>query len=205
MQSTLRRSGTFAAFLLPPKHRIEPGEPAFAAALARCRFRTIENAADEAVSSGWVTPEDPSGDTHAIEDMDTGGGIWLRLRIDTKKLPASQLAMHLAAAKRAKGLALNARERRELKHDLLEKLMPRVLPKTTNVDGLLFVTKDRAIVFSGSKSHREAFAKAFRESFGVELQPLGPREVALDRLERSDAKAIEELHPVRWSQAGRTA
>ena len=134
------------------------------------RFRTIENAASEETSFGWVTPEDPSGGSFLFEDLDGGPATWLRLRHDVKKLPAEQVRMHLAAAKRAKGRALTARERRELKDDLAEKLLPRILPTTRNIDALLFAEKRLLLVFSSSKSALDAVGETLRGSFGEVLQ-----------------------------------
>jgi hypothetical protein len=144
----------------------EPDQPTFFDGLSARRFRTIENAASEETSFGWVTPDDPSGGSFSFEDLDGGPGTWLRLRFDTKKLPAEQVRMHLAAAKRAKGRSLTSRERRELKDDIAEKLLPRILPTTRNVDVLLFHAARVLLVFSSSKAARDGVAESLRGSFG---------------------------------------
>jgi DNA recombination-dependent growth factor C len=204
VNATLKKSGTFVAFAWSGK-LLDPRDQAFAEALANRRFRTIDTAASEEVSAGWVTPEDPTGDSFALEDMDGGPATWLRFRIDVKKLPKSKVQHAMAAAVRAKGKPLTARERRELKDGLAEQLLPRVIPTTTNVDALLYHERRLVLLFAGSKSARETFGKLFAESFGVELQPLGPLAMALQSVEAPDVETVEQMEPTRWPRAGRTA
>lgn len=204
MTATFRRGGSFVAFTWSGKVQ-DPRDQAFADALATRRFRTIDKAASEEVSAGWVTPEDPSGNQFALEELDAGSATWLRVRVDTKRLPKAQVQMHLAAAAREKGRALSARERRELKDDLAEKMLPRVIPSTTNIDALLFHERRRVLLFAGSKSARETFGKLFFESFGVPLQALGALAMALESVASPDVEAVERMEPTRWPQARRTA
>lgn len=197
--TAIRKSGPCVAYTwsgaLPA-----PDLGVFLERIAAHRFRTIENAASEETSFGWVTPEDPSGDSFSLEDMDAGSATWLRLRFDVKKLPAEQLRMHLAAAKRAKGKSLTSRERRELKDDLIEKLLPRVLPSTRNVDALLFADKRLLLVFATGKSQLDAFTSTFTASFGdlglVRLTA-GTRAIAKHSL-----ATVNKLAPTRFPGGG---
>ena len=201
MTATFRRGGTFVAFAWSGKLPADPTDQAFVDALASRRFRTIDGAASEEVSAGWVTPADPTGDSFDLADLDGGPATWLRVRVDVKKLPKAYLQMHLQAATRAKGKPLSARERRELKDDLHEKLLPRVIPSTTNIDALLFHDRRLLLLFAAGKSARETFGKLFRETFGVELQPLGPLAMALRSVEAPDVATVEKLEPMRWPVA----
>ncbi len=183
-----------------------PRDAAFGEALATRRFRTIENAASEEVSAGWVTPADPTGDSFDLEDLDGGAGTWLRFRIDKKVLPKKWLQIHRDAAEKTRGKKLSARERRELKDDLAEKLLPRVLPAITLVDALLF--HDRALVqlFATGKGARETFTKLFFETFGVPLHRASPLQCGQRaRLGRDAERELEQLEPVRWPRAERTS
>lgn len=195
MTATLRRGGSFVA--LQWSGRIHaPDVPAFTKALADRRFRTIENAASEEVSAGWVTPEDPTGNSFEIDDMVAGESTWLRMRIDRKVLPKKWVAMHIAAAEKSRGKKLSARERRELKDDLAEKLLPRVLPTTTNVDALLLPARHLVLLFSTSKGAREAFGKLFFESFGAPLEQVGPLALGKRVADTSESHAkLEKLEP----------
>ena len=190
MSLTLRRGGSVVALTYQGKIAHPSDHEAFSAALAARRFRTIENAASEEVSVGWCTPDDPTGDSFLAEHMDAGPATWLRMRVDSKKLPAEWLAVHRAAAEKAKGRPLNARERRELKDDLTEKLLPRVLPKMGFVDALLFPDRKQVLLLSSSKSARETFGKLWFETFGVPLDVVGPQQMG--------GTAAEKLEPTRW-------
>lgn len=200
MSLTLRRGGS--AVLLAYQGKIpDVATQPFADALMQRRFRTIENAASEEVSVGWCTPDDPTGDSFLAEHMDAGQATWLRMRVDSKKLPAEWLAVHRAAAEKARGRPLNARERRELKDDLTEKLLPRVLPKMGFVDALLFPDRKQVLLLSSSKSARETFGKLWFETFGVPLDVHGPRLMALSSVDAAGVSVVEKLEPTRWPVA----
>lgn len=203
--AALKKSGSVVAFFWDGKIA-DPHGSAFADAMAKHRFRTIENAASEEVSAGWVTPVDPTGDSFAPEDLDGGAGTWLRFRIDKKSLPKKWLQIHRDAAEKARGKKMSARERRELKDDLTEKLLPRVLPTIQLIDALLQHEKRTVQLFATSKSAREVFGKLFFETFGVPLERANPlqcgRRAGLDaELQR----ALEQAEPVRWPRAEREA
>lgn len=201
--AALRKSGSVVAChwqgAIP-----SPADASFVAALQQRRFRTIENAASEEVSIGWVTPVDPTGDSFAPEDLDGGAGTWLRFRIDRKKLPPRWLQIHRDAAEKARGRKLSARERRELKDDLTEKLLPRVLPTIQLVDALLHHERAMVLLFAQSRTTREAFGKLFFETFGVPVQQDDPLAAGLRAgLGPQAQHRLERLEPVRWPGAER--
>jgi DNA recombination-dependent growth factor C len=196
--AAIRRSGGVVAFHWQGKLR-DPRDEAFAKTLEQQRFRTIEKAASEEVSVGWVTPRDPTGDSFAWEDLDGGTGTWLRFRIDKKVLPKKWLQIHRDAAEKARGKKLSARERRELKDDLTEKLLPRVLPTINLVDALLFYEQKLVLLFATSKGAREAFGKLFFETFTVPLERLNPLLCGLlAGLSADEKHDLERAEPVRW-------
>lgn len=196
--ATLRRGGSVVAFTWSGAV-LDPHDSAFAEALRSRRFRSIENAASEEVSVGWVTPVDPTGETFALEDLDGGSGTWLRFRMDKKTMPKEWLRNHLDAAAKARGKRLSARERRELKDDLTEKMLPRVLPTITKVDALLFHERKLVLLFATSKAARAAFGKLFFESLGVALDRMNPlRAGLLAGLSDEQRHDLERLEPIRW-------
>ncbi|MFY9342593.1 MAG: recombination-associated protein RdgC [Planctomycetota bacterium] len=202
--AAIRRSGGVVAFHWDGKIA-EPRTAAFAEALAQRRFRSIEKAASEEVSAGWVTPADPTGDSFAPEDLDGGTGTWLRFRIDKKVLPKKWLQIHRDAAEKARGKKMSARERRELKDDLTEKLLPRVLPAVQLIDALLFFAQRTVLLFGTGKGARETFGKLFFESFGTPLERATPLVAGLRAgLGESGASRLERLDPMRWPRAERT-
>lgn len=195
---TIRKSGGVVPFYWQGKI-VDPRDDAFAEALAPQRFRTIENAASEEVSVGWVTPADPTGDSFAIEDLDGGVGTWLRFRIDKKSMPMRWLQIHRDAAEKARGRRLSAKERRELKDDLMDQLLPRVLPTVALVDALLFHERKTVLLFATSKTAKEAFAKLFFESFSLPLELADPLQRGLRAdLSPDQRHALERAEPVRW-------
>jgi DNA recombination-dependent growth factor C len=201
--AAIKKSGSVIVFYWDGK-LADPRDQAFADALATRRFRTIENAASEEISAGWVTPLDPTGDSFSLEDLDGGAGTWLRFRLDKKKLPMKWLQIHRDAAEKQRGKKLSARERRELKDDLMEKLLPRVLPSITLVDALLYHDRRLVQLFSTSKAARETFGKLFFESFGVPLERANPLQCGLRAGIDDRAKnALERLDPIRWPKAER--
>ncbi len=193
-----RRSGSFTAFHVEGKVP-DPRTGAFAEALASQRFRTIEHAASEERSVGWASPGDPTGDTHALEDMDLDAGIWLRVRFDHKKLPAIWLTIHRTEAERSAGRKLSARERKDLKDDLSSRLLPRILPSVRLVDVLYDRKRELVLLFGTSNAVREEFVKLFFRTFATTLVPADAYQLAARAgLDRDTRAYLDEVAPVRW-------
>ena len=144
-----RRSGSFVCYFLEGEGP-EPLSDGFLEALANHRFRSIENAASEQTSVGWVTHRDPTGGSFDREDMDCDSAVWLRMRVDKKSAPTKWLQIHRQAEERSAGKRLSAKERKELKEDLLSKLLPRVLPTIGLVDALYFPSQ-QLVMLIGSQ------------------------------------------------------
>lgn len=175
MTTTLRRGGSMTAFTWTGNIAANE-EMDLVLALAQHRFRSIDAAASEEVSVGWCSPSDPTGDT--FDGLFLAASLlWLRVRIDRKKLPAVELQKAVANAERSRGRPLSARERRELKDSLHEALLPRLLPRSAFVDVLVDMHHGVGAVFATGQSTREAVAKLIDETFGVKYAPLGPLEL----------------------------
>jgi hypothetical protein len=197
-----RRSGSFTAFYVDGKIP-EPGSEAFVEALRNHRFRTIENAASEEASVGWVTAGDPTGDTFEAEHMDLDRAMWLRVRFDKKKLPPIWVQIHRNEAERSAGRKLSAKERKDLKEDLQSKLLPRILPSVALVDVLYEPRGGLLLLFGTSKAVREDFVKLFFRTFAVNLVVADAYESAARAGLGRDAQAyLEEVAPVRWLRDG---
>ena len=196
--AAIRKSGGVVPFFWQGKI-VDPRNDEFAEHLSLQRFRTIENAASEEVSIGWVTPADPTGDNFSPEELDGGIGTWQRFRIDKKSMPMKWLQIHRDAAEKARGKKLSAKERRELKDDLMDQLLPRVLPTITLVDALLFEERKTVLLFATSKSAKEAFGKLFFETFSLQLEPADPLQSGLrSDLSEKDKRTLERVNPIRW-------
>ena len=193
-----RRSGSFAAYYVEGKLP-DPTSPAFAESLEKLRFRTIENAASEESSVGWVTAGDPTGDSYEQEDIDLDRAIWLRVRFDKKKLPTIWLSIHRTEAERSAGRKLSARERKDLKEDLQSKMLPRVLPSVALIDVLYVPAESMVYLFGTSKAVREEFTKLFFQTFAARLIPADAYEIACrSGIGRDARNYLEEVAPVRW-------
>ena len=193
-----RRSGTVAAFLVEGRTP-DPGAPEFCEKLADQRFRGIERAASEDESVGWVTAADPTGARFTLDDIDMEGAVWLRLRFDRKRLPSIWLKIHLAEAERAQGRKLKAAERKDLKAELMEKLLPGQLPSVQMVDILYDHRNRKVLAFGASTRISDALVNLFHRTFGATLVPAGPGTwadaIGLDREQRD---YLQRATPVRW-------
>ena len=193
-----RRSGSVACFFVEGS-MTDPQGDAFRAALAEHRFRTIENAASEETSVGWVTQADPTGGSFESEDLDADQATWLRVRIDKKSAPTKWLQIHRAAAERSAGRKLTAAERRDLKEDLLGKLLPRVLPSIQLVDALYYPDRKMILLFATSAALKEHFLSLFYKTFGVSLSTADPHRLALSMdLSKAEADQLADVRPVAW-------
>jgi hypothetical protein len=194
-----RRSGSFSCYLVEGSVPRPPGAE-FLAALAEHRFASIETAASDQTSVGWVTAGDPTGESFQPEDIDFDSGFWLRARIDRKVLPARWVAIYRAAAEKSRGRALTRRERRELVEDLTEKLLPRVLPAVNLVDAVYTPDQGRLLLFTTAKGVRSEFETLFRRSFrGAQLLPADPHHLARHGgLSRQQQDCLEQVAPVSW-------
>lgn len=199
MTGTLRRTGALTAFRLGAPLPRDP----ITELLAAHRFRSIADASSELDSVGWITQADPSGDTIGDDDVLLGRASWLTMRVDRKRVPPKWLQNELAALAKSRGRALSARERKEARADLVQNLLPRVLPSTAQVDALL--TRDQVFVLSSSRAAVEAFARLWFATFGVGLVELGPQALALDLVDRELTAAVEQLQPTRWPLSSRAA
>ena len=157
----------------------DPSSEQFFEALAEERFRTIENAASEEVSAGWVSPSEPSGQDFLREDILLGDYVRLRIRVDKKKLPAAWLAIHMAAEIRARdGQKISAKERKTLRADIEDRVLPRTLPAVSFLEVVYVPHKSEALLFSTSPAAAAECAKLFFRSFGVQLVEVDPTTLA---------------------------
>lgn len=173
-----RRSSSFVR-LLAGGGRLDPDDDAFFAAIAEHRFRGIENAASEETSVGWVSPGDPSGDELGREHLVFEDLVWLRMRIDRKRLPPAWRSIWLAAEIRARGgRPPGARERKAILADVERKVLPRVLPSVRLVDVVVDPQDASVLLFSTANAVEVECARLFRATFGVTLERAGPGALA---------------------------
>lgn len=193
-----RRSGSFVSFYVAGQVPA-PSSEEFTQALAGHRFRDIAAASSEETSVGWVTPSDPTGESFDTAAMELDGSIWLRFRTDKKKLPAIWVQIHRAAAEQSAGRKLSPKERKDLKEDLQQQLLPRILPSVSLTDALYRPREKQVLLFGTSVGLKDTFRKLFAESFGCELLLAD----AYERASRSGLSGeligrLASIEPVRW-------
>ncbi len=197
-----RRSGGFNAYFVDGKVPAADS-PEFAAALATQRFRTIETAASEETSIGWVSPGDPTGNSFEAEDLILDDAVWLRFRADKKKLPPIWVTIHRNEAERSRGKPMSARERKELRVELERQLLPRLLPGVQLIDALWHPDRRLVLLFATGNSMAEEFKKLFVKTFGAQLIEAGPEALAeRSGLSREALAYLPEVSPVRWPRQG---
>lgn len=174
----LRRGGGLTAFHI---ERFDPESRRVIEAMAEHRFRSIETAASEETSVGWVRPGDPSGG--AVDPELLGDGMaWLQLRRDVKRLPGWRLQLELDGIEKTAGRPLTGKQRRQAKQEIRDRLLP-TWPVTSNVLDVL-VRGDRVLLLSSSKGAVEQFHGLWRDTFGDQPRPLGPTTLAGDGWEQ---------------------
>ena len=193
-----RCSGSVATFFYSGKVP-DPRTETFLEALRNKRFRSIERAASEQTSFGWITPEDLSGESFELADMDLDLGIHMRMRIDKKTLPAVWMAIHRSAAEKTAGRRLSALEKRDLKQDLHKRLLPKLLPAVSLVDALFTPERKQILLFTRAKGAQETFCKLFFSTFGTNLIAADPHNLATRLgLGREQIAYLERVSPVPW-------
>lgn len=192
-----KKSGSFTRFYVEGNMPSVHGDN-FLVELAKHRFRTIENAASEEVSVGWVCPSDPSGGNFMREEILLDPHVRLRIRIDKKKLPATWLAIYLDAEIKARdGRKISAKERKEIKEDIAEKLLPRILPTVAFLD-LFYDPKENTLyLFSTSLGAKEECMKLWNRSFGARLVEAGPLDLAFHlKLPQEQKEWLAKVSPM---------
>ena len=193
-----RRSGSYACFFIEGSLPDDSASE-FTELLQNRRFRTIENAASETTSVGWVTHADPTGNSFEPDDLDCAGALWLQMRIDQKKAPSKWLMIYRQTEERAAGRKLTPQERRDLRSDLASKLLARTLPAVKLIDALLVPQRRLLFLFATSNSVREAFLTLFHKTFSVSLAPADPYRLALSlNLSKESRDSLGDVCPVKW-------
>lgn len=193
-----RKGGSFVRFFVDGKGAA-PESDEFLLKLTEQRFRTIENSASEETSIGWVSPSDPSGQDFLRDEIVSPPFVRLRMRIDRKKLPRAWLAIWLSAEIRARGgSAFGARERKDIKADIADKVLPRVLPSVQFVDVVWLPTSRTVLLFSTAQTVAAECAKLFLRTWGVRLVEADPTSLAFrTELDPDAVRRLEEAEPFR--------
>lgn len=200
--TVFRRSGGAVALTFSKSIPTKAG--ALVEKLEPHRFQGIEGAEHEAVSCGWATPADPSGQHFDPAAIDVEGALWLVMRIDAKKVPTAIVANHTATAEASMGRPLSRSERRELRQDLEPKLLAKTLPSTKSVDVLMFPGDRLLLLFTTSNAALESFVKLWRDTFGDPVVVMFPVDLARHAVApvRALGALLDDLTPTKLPVKG---
>ena len=166
----------------------------------RFAFREIEGPGEE-VGMGWASVEDFTDTEFQGASYIFGSYVALSMRVDTVRVPAKILEIHLKRETRkilqeSGRQRLSSSQKRELKDNLKESLKKQVFPSIQVFD-LLWDTA-RSVVYFGSQAikARERVEDHFKKSFGLTLIPLIPYLRAEEILsDSSEQDMLEKLTP----------
>jgi DNA recombination-dependent growth factor C len=167
--------------------------------LRQARFVPLGESSEERERFGFVTCEHMLDTQFALESCAVDPYVAFSLRRDRKAVPAMLVRAHVKmeqqAHRAATGKPLPPRERRELREEITEKLMEKVLPATQTVPLLWNLRKKQLFVGTLGKGMLEMAKPMFEDAFGLELTRLGPDGIAFTHLGAEGYEMLADLTP----------
>ncbi len=147
-------------------------EEALSAALEEATFKPCGAFTER--SSGF---EPPAGEAYELLCRRVGGADLLRLRSQTRLLPAAAvneaLEERLAEFRQRAQRDPSRKEKRQLKDEVFAELMPKALLKSERVKGFCLVADKLIGIDTASEATAERFLDALRKAFGsLQVTPL---------------------------------
>jgi hypothetical protein len=196
-----RGSMTFRTYRVTGKNATPTAE-SVAEKLAAFRFTGLGNA-DEGAASGWIAPEHLFDGEFDPNTMMRGHYMCFALRIDSRKVPGSLLAAHVAmeekAWKEANGQdKIPGAKRREIKRDIKAKLLEET-PPSQRAFGVFWRVKSKKLFFqSTSKGANNELIELFARTFDLALESQHPSLLAHEVAEESDrVSALGDATPLK--------
>lgn len=162
--------------------------------LEKKKFLPLDGAREETERAGWITLEHLFDTRFEPEKVFADPFVCFALRIDRRKVPANLVRAHVKieeqAVRNATGKPVGPAKRRELREQVHERLLEKVLPAATSYPVVLAPNR-RLVWFSncGQKTC-ETFVAQFEETFEIALIAQTPRQVALRTL-HGDAESVD--------------
>ncbi|MBI4512005.1 MAG: recombination-associated protein RdgC [Deltaproteobacteria bacterium] len=129
-------------------------------------------------SHGWATVEDPHDLDLSSDKMFFGDALAACLRIDTLRPPSAIVRRMVDERLSALGRKPSKSEKDACKKEVVRKLRGQAFPVTRSYDMTWQLDTGRVLFFSHSKGPNELMIDLFKKSFGLELVPCGPGQVA---------------------------
>lgn len=166
-----------AGFAALTVYKMEKPDAVTAEKLGQFAFRPV---AGEEKALGWTSIDDLTDTEWQRSVPEKGGFMAFALRVDTRKVPAPVLKLHLEGAFRqeeaknaADGKAFISRARKkELKELCAAKLMSKAEPVPASADVAVDTSSGLVYVGSTSTSMLEAFEEYFERSFKAKAERL---------------------------------
>jgi len=198
----LSASTSIVRFVARPPARLQ--RDAIAGAVSRRVFREPElDIGDVREASGWVGIHDPLATALGPADIFFQHYLVVAFRWDRRVVPPKLLWLErrrLEEQRKAeRGVErLSAPERREVRDEVVARLMARALPVPRLFD-CIWNLETGHVYFSGKvRAAREAFTECFRQTFGVAPVPLIPYLAAEHvGLEPRQVEAVRAVEPAR--------
>jgi hypothetical protein len=158
---------------------------------------------EETERAGWVTLEHLFDTRFELEKVFRDPFVAFALRVDRRKVPQNLLRAHLRieeqAYTNATGKKVLPAKRRELREQVRQKLVEKVLPSAAAYQVVLH--PGAGIVWFGNTAEKtcETFTRLFEDTFGVGLVAQTPRDLGL-RLLGGDAEALDRAAPATFSK-----
>jgi len=129
-------------------------------------------------ATGWAAIEDPQDLDLTSDKLHHGEALALALRIDTLRPPSAVVKRLVEQGLRALGRKPNRAEKRAYQQEVVRKLRTQYHPTMRSYDCVWVLEAGRVLFFSHGKGPNEALLELFKKSFGLDLQPEGPAQVA---------------------------
>lgn len=196
-----RGSMTFRTYRVTGKNATPTAE-AVAEKLAAFRFNGLGNA-DEGSASGWIAPEHLFDGEFDHIKMGRGHYMCFALRIDSRKVPGSLLAAHIAMEEKAWREAngqdkIPGGKRREIKRDIKAKLLEET-PPSQRAFGVFWRVRSKKLFFqSTSKGANDELVELFARTFDLALEPQLPGLIANEVAQENDRlSALGDATPLK--------
>ena len=196
-----RGSLTFRTYKVSGKNAT-PSAEAVAEKLAAFKFSGL-GSADEGTASGWIAPEHLFDGEFDHNKMMRGHYMCFALRIDSRKVPGSLLAAHIAmeekAWKEANGAdKIPGGKRREIKRDIKAKLLEET-PPNQRAFGVFWRVRSKKLFFqSTSKGANNELVELFARTFDLTLEPQLPSLLANEVAQENDRlSALGDATPLK--------
>lgn len=181
-RSTTARMGALKGSVTVRRYFVRGAPPIDRARIAkgvRAHLHTpIDPRGDVERSHGWAWVEDPTTIDLESDKIFYGDAVALAMRVDTLKPPAAVVKRLVHEGLRALGRRPSKAEKRAYQQEIVRKLRGQYYPVTRSYDMVWVLDAGRVLFFSHAKGANELFVDLFAKSFGLELVPDGPGQVA---------------------------